>query len=177
MSEPSWLTKGRSYIGFHEQPNNRGIDQFIALAHCGQVGDPWCAIFANACLEATDVRGTRSAAARSFEASPYFERCEPKVGCIVTMWRGGSPASGSGHVGFYVGEDSTGVQLLGGNQNDQVEIETHDRAHITGYWWPKSPSQTLTPGRFANITATVFGGAADPNTSAYDNHLITDTEM
>jgi hypothetical protein len=29
----------------------------------------------------------------------------------------------------------------------------------------------------ANVTATVFGGAGDPNTSAYDNHVITDTEL
>jgi hypothetical protein len=31
--------------------------------------------------------------------------------------------------------------------------------------------------RCANITATVFGGQADPNRSAYDNHFITDTEF
>lgn len=28
-----------------------------------------------------------------------------------------------------------------------------------------------------NITATVFGGRQDPNHSAYDNHIITDTEL
>jgi hypothetical protein len=32
-------------------------------------------------------------------------------------------------------------------------------------------------GRQIGITATVFGGAADRNTSAYDGHVITDTEM
>jgi uncharacterized protein (TIGR02594 family) len=31
--------------------------------------------------------------------------------------------------------------------------------------------------RQTGITATVFGGASDPNTSAYDNHIINDTEM
>lgn len=32
-------------------------------------------------------------------------------------------------------------------------------------------------GKHAGITATVFGGSADPNRSAYDNHLITDAEL
>jgi hypothetical protein len=31
--------------------------------------------------------------------------------------------------------------------------------------------------RFTNIVATQFGGIGDPNTSAYDGHVITDTEM
>ncbi len=32
-------------------------------------------------------------------------------------------------------------------------------------------------GRMTGITATVFGGAGDPNRSAYDNHLIGDAEL
>lgn len=32
------------------------------------------------------------------------------------------------------------------------------------------------PGRQYGITATYFGGSGDPNTSAYDGHLITDSE-
>lgn len=34
-----------------------------------------------------------------------------------------------------------------------------------------------TPVRMTGITATVFGGAGDPNRDAYDGHLITDREM
>jgi lysozyme family protein len=64
---PPWLAKAQSYLGFHERPGNRGIEEFIALAKCGAGGDPWCAIFVNACLEGAGVRGTRSAMARSFE--------------------------------------------------------------------------------------------------------------
>lgn len=33
------------------------------------------------------------------------------------------------------------------------------------------------PSNQQNIVATVFGGSADPQHSAYDNHLITDTEL
>lgn len=133
MSEPAWLTKARSYIGFHEQPNNRGIEEFIDLAHTGHVGDPWCAIFVNAMLEASGIPGTRSAAARSFERDPKFTRLDkPVLGCIATRWRG-SPGSGSGHVGFWVGEDT----WLSGNSSDQVKIGEEPRSQLTGYWWPQ----------------------------------------
>src|SRR6266581_8305535 len=177
MTEPAWLTAARRYIGFHEQPGNRGIEEFIRLAHTGQVGDSWCAIFANACLESAGFTGTRSPAARSFEHDPHFTKLTtPQVGAIVTFWRG-SPSSGQGHVGFYVGD---GPQVLGGNQSDQVCIERQDPARVTGYWWPKA--QTIDVGvpppmREVGITATVFGGVGDPNNSAYDGHRITDQEL
>src|SRR6266702_2591764 len=177
MTEPAWLTAARRYIGFHEQPGNRGIEEFIRLAHTGQVGDSWCAIFANACLESAGFTGTRSPAARSLEHDPHFTKLTtPQVGAIVTFWRG-SPSSGQGHVGFYVGD---GPQVLGGNQSDQVCIERQDPARVTGYWWPKA--QTIDVGvpppmREVGITATVFGGVGDPNNSAYDGHRITDQEL
>ena len=32
MSEPAWLTKARSYLGFHETGDNQGIQQFVDMA-------------------------------------------------------------------------------------------------------------------------------------------------
>jgi uncharacterized protein (TIGR02594 family) len=135
---PPWLAKAASYIGFQERGENRGIDELIALAKCGTVGDPWCAIFVNACLEAVGIRGTRSAMARSFERDSNFVRLGgPALGAITTMWRG-SPSSGGGHVFFYLGENEKGVLALGGNQSDRVCQQYEPPARITGYWWPKS---------------------------------------
>src|SRR5262245_35115614 len=135
---PPWLAKAESYLGFHERPGNRGIEEFVALAKSGSVGDPWCAIFVNACLEAAGVRGTRSAMARSFERDGNFVKLNgPALGAITTMWRS-SPSSGSGHVFFYLGENERGVLALGGNQSDQVCRQYEPRARITGHWWPKS---------------------------------------
>jgi uncharacterized protein (TIGR02594 family) len=135
---PTWLAKAQSYLGFHERPGNRGIEEFIALAKCGAGGDPWCAIFVNACLEAAGVRGTRSAMARSFERDGNFVKLAgPALGAIATMWQD-SPSSGSGHVFFYLGENENGVLALGGNQSDQVCRQYEPRARITGYWWPKT---------------------------------------
>ena len=47
-----------------------------------------------------------------------------------------SPDSGEGHVGFFLGQDANNVQLLSGNDDDQVEIAPHPRSCVTGYWWP-----------------------------------------
>lgn len=155
MSEPAHLTKARSYIGFQERPGNRGIEEFIELAHVGNIGDAWCAIFANAMLEAVGLRGTRSALARSFERNANFERLStPKPGCIVTFWRN-SPTSGQGHVGFYIGETATEINILSGNDDDKVQIDGHPKSRHTGYWWPKL-GVVVDTKRFTNITATVF---------------------
>ena len=35
MSEPAWLVRARTFIGFHETGNNRGIEQFISEAKTG----------------------------------------------------------------------------------------------------------------------------------------------
>lgn len=138
LTIPPWVKWAQGELGFHERPNNRGIEKYIALARTGSIGDPWCAIFANAGLEYCGIRGTRSAMARSFETSPYFVRLDgPAYGAITTMWRG-SKASGSGHVFYYLGENDRGVLALGGNQSDQVCRQYEPRARIVGYYWPKS---------------------------------------
>jgi uncharacterized protein (TIGR02594 family) len=158
MTEPVHLVKARSFIGFREQPGNRGIEEFTGGAKTGRVGDAWCAIFANFCFETTGTRGTRSALARSFERSPHFERLAvPRLGCVVTFWRG-SPTSGQGHVGFYTSETATEIEILSGNDDDQVQIDGHPKARFTGYWWPVDVA-TAPEQAFTDITATVFEDA------------------
>jgi uncharacterized protein (TIGR02594 family) len=156
---PPWLAKAEFYFGFHERPNNRGIEEFIDLAKCGSIGDPWCAIFVNACLEAVGVRGSRSAMARSFERDGNFVKLlAPALGAITTMWRG-SPSSGSGHVFFYLGENDKGVLALGGNQSDQVCRQYEPRERITGYWWPRTVSLPRTGKIIAKESGARVGGA------------------
>lgn len=135
---PPWFLWAMKEVGFHETGANFGIERYIADAHCGSLGDPWCAIFANAGLEAVHLPGTRSAMARSFERSADFVKLAgPALGAITTMWRG-SPSSGQGHVFYYAGENSKGVLALGGNQSDQVCRQYEPRSRIVGYYWPKN---------------------------------------
>jgi hypothetical protein len=58
-SAPKWFGWALHEIGAHEEPQSRGpiVQRYIDLAHTGARGDPWCAIFANAALEASGVAG------------------------------------------------------------------------------------------------------------------------
>jgi len=141
---PKWFQAALHEIGNREEGNNRGaaVQRYIEMGHCGSLGDAWCAIFANAMLEASGVAGTRSPSSQSFRTNANFVKLPgPAKGAIVVYWRG-SQDSGMGHVGFYRGEDATRVWTLGGNENDMVQIEAFPKSSQTfglvGYWWPKS---------------------------------------
>src|ERR1700761_3426102 len=144
MTEPVWIQSAKKEIGVHEVGDNRGpnVRRYAEWGHCGEEGDPWCAMFANAMREHNGGPGSGSALARSFEHSANFVKLEgPAYGCIVTFWRG-SPTSGLGHVGFYMGEHNGLILTLGGNESDMVKVEYLNSHGSTfgrfGYYWPKS---------------------------------------
>lgn len=142
---PAWLVAARKEIGTRELPQNRGpaIRRYVALAHCGAERDPWCAIFANAMLEESGIKGTRSPSSQSFRHSPDFvQLAGPALGAITVYWRV-SESCGLGHVGFYEGEDSHGfINTLGGNESDMVREELLNPRGATfglvGFFWPKA---------------------------------------
>lgn len=144
MTEPQWLTYARAELGTRELPSNRGpaVRRYIALSHCGREGDPWCAIFANAMLEKSGVRGTRSPSSQSFRHSPRFVKLPgPALGALAVYWRGNIYGS-FGHVGFYTRERDGYVWTLGGNEGDAVQEEAYPKNArsfgLRGYWWPAS---------------------------------------
>lgn len=141
---PPWFKWALQEIGTRELPDNRGpaVRRYISLAHAGQEGDPWCAIFANAALEACNLPGSRSASSQSFRNDRHFvPLVGPALGAIAVFWRG-KKGSGLGHVGFYRGEHDGYVWVLGGNEGDMVQIEalpkTSKSMGLIGYWWPAS---------------------------------------
>ncbi len=145
---PIWFKWALHEIGIREEPENRGphIREYIKIAHAGSEGDPWCAIFVNAALEASGVKGTKSASSQSFRHDENFVTLKgPSLGAIAVFWRG-SIASGLGHVGLYRGENKTHVYVLGGNEGDMVQIEPLSKHRssfgLIGYWWPKAIALT-----------------------------------
>jgi len=142
---PAWFRLALTEIGTREEPENKGpaIRRYINMAHCGEEGDPWCAIFVNAMLETSGVTGTRSASSQSFTRNSHFVHMgKPALGAVVVFWRGSGPHSGIGHVGFYRGELNGYVYTLGGNEGDMVQIEPYPknspRFGLVGYFWPAS---------------------------------------
>lgn len=137
--EPPWMRAAIKEIGFHEIGENQGIEKYVVGGKTGgTVGEPWCADFANYCLEIVGIPGTHSAMARSFSHHPNFVKLAgPAYGAVVVMWRG-VPNGTSGHVYFYKGETKDGNIGLGGNQKDSVCEQLQPRARVLGYFWPKS---------------------------------------
>ncbi len=141
---PEWYQLATAEIGKREIGNtNDGpeIRRYRQLAQCGAVGDPWCAIFVNAVLGLCTnpaVPGTKSASSQSFRGNKNFVKLEgPALGAVVVFWRT-SPASGLGHVGFYRGESAESIYVLGGNEDNMVQIAPMKRKQLIGYWWPAS---------------------------------------
>ena len=91
---------------------------------------PWCACFANYCIQYAGGRGTRSAMARSF-LKWGKKLTYPEVGCIVVLERGNN--GWSGHVGFVVDWTDDIIEVLGGNQNNDVNIKEYDRSKVLGF--------------------------------------------
>jgi len=142
MQQPAWMAAAWAELGQAERPgaasNSRILDYFRAAGHAEIADDEtaWCAAFVGACLERAGVVSTRSLMARSYLAWGTATKA-PSVGTVVVLSRGDDPALG--HVGFLVGETSTHLILLGGNQSNAVTVAAFDRARVLGFRAPPVP--------------------------------------
>lgn len=94
---------------------------------------PWCASFVCWCLEQNGIKSTKSAAAKSYLL--WGERCEQaEQGCVVVASRG----EGKFHVAFFshASDDGGTIYLLGGNQNNSVNISGYPLTKILAYRKP-----------------------------------------
>src|SRR5207237_496323 len=119
-----WLPVAEREMSVHELPGaaqNARILLYHRSTRLGARSDevPWCSSFVNWCLRRTAVRGTDSAVARSWLGWGE-ELCEPKVGSIVVLQ--GEHAF-EGHVGFYLETRGSEVVVLGGNQDNEVNVK------------------------------------------------------
>lgn len=128
--------------------SNSRIEDYLAIVGMGRSKDDvaWCSAFVNWCLGSAGVQGTGDPAARSFEK--VIERKKqfsdelwpaqcldtPSYGCVALLSRGGNRSLG--HVGFYVGPEHDRILLLGGNQDNRVQIKDYARDRVVGYYLP-----------------------------------------
>ena len=94
---------------------------------------PWNAAFVNWVMEQAGYVGTDSGRARSW-LTWGLPLAESTRGCIAVFSGGDNPQTG--HVGFYLGEDESGMEILGGNQSNAVSISSLDRSRLLGCRWP-----------------------------------------
>ena len=120
VGAPPWLKVAEKEIGTKEVMNgeNPRIIEYHMVTTLKATTDEiaWCSSFACWCLEQAGIKSTRSAWARHFMS--WGETLNtPKPGCVVVFKRGDG-----GHVGFFISEDKDSILVLGGNQNNSVNI-------------------------------------------------------
>lgn len=83
----------------------------------------WCSSFVNFCTEQAGLRGTDSKVARSWlKWGSAVPRDDWREGDVIVFKRGNS--SWQGHVGFLVDWRGARPAVLGGNQSNQVSIDS-----------------------------------------------------
>ncbi|MDT7951082.1 MAG: TIGR02594 family protein [Acetobacteraceae bacterium] len=140
-AEPAWLGIARREVGEKEAPgdadNPRIVEYFRATtfgAHPDSVS--WCGAFVSFCLKQVNLidRGSAKAADWLDFGEPLMA---PRLGCIAVL-KPQAPGS-SGHVGFWVGQEGGKLELLAGNQHDEVDVTKYPVTALFqgGLRWPK----------------------------------------
>ena len=92
---------------------------------------PWCSAFLNAmCIDLNLPFSNRLNARSWLDVGVKTEK--PEMGDIVIFWRE-SPTSWKGHVGIYISEVGNMINVLGGNQTNQVNISKFEKSKVLGY--------------------------------------------
>ncbi len=91
----------------------------------------WCSAFANwvchqVCAERSDKLNARS----WLDVGESVEVAE--IGDVVVLWRE-SQNSWKGHVGFFISQTEKDIYILGGNQNNQVNIKPYPQNRLLQY--------------------------------------------
>jgi len=93
----------------------------------------WCSAFANWVALKTGKKRSGKLNARSWlkVGKPIMK---PKLGDVVVLWRE-SKTSWKGHVGFFISysEDKKYIYILGGNQNNTVNIKAYPTYRLLGF--------------------------------------------
>ena len=110
---------------------------------------PWCGLFVAHCVGSQlpgEALPVNPLGARNW-AKMGVTCAVPQPGAVMVFWRK-SPASGLGHVAFYVGEDASAYHVLGGNQSDAVTVTRMARDRFVAARWPvTAPAPTGGPRR------------------------------
>lgn len=124
IKEVSGIKHNPRIIEYHKQTSLKAKTDEVA----------WCSSFVNWCFNRCGIKGTESAAARSWLkwGEPLSS---PRKGCVVVFWRV-KLTGWQGHVGFYVKEDDNYIYVLGGNQDNEVNIKPYSKDRLLGYRWP-----------------------------------------
>jgi uncharacterized protein (TIGR02594 family) len=138
-NDQPWMRVARADLGVKERPGSAHHPRILEYhqatrLHATTDEVPWCASFVNWCLKKADYLGTQSAAAASFRT--WGVACELQPGAVVVFGKSDPDAVGTGHVGFVDHFDEDWVWVLGGNQNNAVNVAKRPRKRVVAVRWP-----------------------------------------
>lgn len=133
--EPAWMPVARAEIGVREYPgpeHNPRIIAYHATTTLKATTDEtaWCSSFVNWCVGQAGIKGTNSAAARSWLKWEHSLQ-QPVPGCIAVFRRGNNNTSG--HVAFFLEKRGSGILVLGGNQSNSVKVSSYPEQDLLDY--------------------------------------------
>jgi hypothetical protein len=194
---PPWLSTMRDITGTLESPG--GADNPIILAWRDEIAQrypdmasycalythdsiAWCGLTVAYCMAHNGIR-------------PVFGQTDAERFLFAAAWKDFGADAGQAqpgdvlvfdhHVTLCDGEEGEFYLCRGGNQSDSVNVSHRRKSSCLAVRRPTGAAErpeaaTVTISsqpRCTAITATVFGGHADPNTSYYDGHVISDFEL
>lgn len=114
--------------------NNNEVLKYYKEIGCEWVDDDdiaWCAAFLNWCLFKAEKQFLGSLRARDF-LNYGIETKNPSMGDIVVLWRV-SHESPYGHCGIFIKKTENTVYILGGNQQNSVNISPYHITQVLAY--------------------------------------------
>lgn len=157
--EPVWLRDARRYIGVTEIPGPKSNPVIMGwakklggwIASWYQNDDtPWCGLFVGNVIATTLPQEPMPAnPLGALNWKKFGKEGRVAVGAILVFKR-----TGGGHVGFYVGEDRTHYHVLGGNQDNAVNIKRIEKKRLVagGIRWPSTGEAPI--GGAVQLTAS-----------------------
>ena len=91
----------------------------------------WCSAMLNYFCKKLEYERSGKLDARSWLKLPVMI-LKPQLADVVVLWRN-SPSDWTGHVGLFINWDNKNVWLLGGNQNNMLNISAYPRERILGF--------------------------------------------
>lgn len=115
------------------QHNPKVLEYFKAAGHSWVKDDEtaWCSAFANWVAKNAGKQATGKLDARSW-LKVGQKVTSPQIGDVVVFWRE-SRSSWKGHVAFFVRETNRHIYVLGGNQNNSVNIKAYPKNRLLEY--------------------------------------------
>lgn len=133
-----WIIEAKKHLGLKEIPGTKHNP--IIMGWLKAMGawwnddeTPWCGVMVAHCMKVAKLPYPKLYMRATEWANWGVKLDTPIDGCVVVFSR-----KGGGHVGFVIGQTSTGyLSVLGGNQGNAVTIAKFDKDRVVGYYWPK----------------------------------------